>query len=148
MKIIKSLSDDKLIGYKPKFFEDFVCSEDFKSRFCADYWSPGIKQLGLKGFVLQENYQYYCWSDTGKLFAIIGPLGDPRRGWMACAFKVEHPDPKSLSIYQAMMNARSDGNWTIPPCKTKKELISALEAGTARWKRTSYNEAKHNQWIK
>lgn len=148
MRIVKSLSDEKLLGYTPKYFGDFVCSEDFKRRFRADYWSPGIKQLGWEDCVLQERYEYYCWSDTGKLFAIRGPLRDPRRGWMACSFKVEHPEPQGLSIYQAMMNACSDNNWTIPPYKTKKELIGALEAGTARWKRTSYDEANHNQWIK
>ncbi len=153
MKIVKSLSDNKLSGYspRPRFFEDYVRSDEFKSVFRAPYETKGIKSLGLSGGVSNQQYDYYSWTDTGVLLGIIGSMQrvDPRLGWMACIFDVDHHQPQTLTIYQAMMLAKPSKvqRWSRA-YKTKKALVSDLETGAISWQRWTYDEAINNQWIR
>jgi len=150
MKITKTVSWKSLYT-GPQYFVDFLATDRFKEVFHASCKTQGIRSLGwTEGFV-DEFYDYYSWSDTGKLFGITSanPKIDPRRGWMVCVFDVKHPDPKSLNIYQAIMLAEpADIRHWSQAFPTKKALITALETENISWKRMDYGEAGNNQWIK
>jgi hypothetical protein len=150
MKIVKTVSNRALYnGNTPRYFTDFVYSDRCKAVFSAPYEFKGIKSLGLSGGILNEQYDYYAWADTGKLFGILGSMQrvDPRLGWIACVFDVDHPEPQTLDIYQAMMLTKPTGAklWS-QAYKTKKALVSALEMGDASWKRLVYDDVHMRQW--
>lgn len=150
MKIVKTISQNSLYS-GPQYFREFASSDKFNAVFYAPYEFQGIKSLDLRGGVVNERYDYYCWTDTGMLLGIIGSIQrvDPRRGWMACIFDVDHHQPQTLNIYQAMMLAKPSRvrRWSRA-YKTKKALVSDLETGTVSWQRWTYDDASHNQWIK
>ena len=139
MKIVQTISW-KSLHKCPEYFADFLAGDRFKEVFDDPGRAKRIKSLGWPGHAVYEFYAYYLWSETGKLFGIISvsPQIEPRKGWMACAFDINHPHPETLNIYQAMMLVEPAGvkHWS-QPFQTKKELIEALEIENASWKRNN-----------
>ena len=143
MKIVQTITW-KSLHKGPQYFVDFLAGDRFKAVFDDPGRAERTKALGWPGFAVYEFYVNYLWSETGKLFGIISvsPHIEPRKGWMACAFDVNHPHPETLNIYQAMMLVEPVGvkHWS-QSFPTKKALIAALETENVSWKRMNYGEA-------
>jgi hypothetical protein len=145
MKIVQTISW-KSLHKCPEYFAGFLTSDRFKRVFDDPGRSKRIRTSEWPGYAGgHEFYAYYLWSEDGKLFGIISvsPHIEPRKGWMACAFDINHPNPETLNIFQAMMAADPAGvkHWS-QHFQTKKELIRALETDSISWQREDCEE-KH-----